>query len=98
AAAITLPGRSASVPVARGFVRHVLAERTVDWAATRTVLLLTSEVVTNAVIHAASSVEVRVEVTPGSVRVDVVDGGGGFPRVEDAAPDEERGRGLKIVS
>jgi hypothetical protein len=49
-------------------------------------------------MHAASSVEVRVVVTPGFVRVDVVDSGGGFPRVEDAGPDEERGRGLKIVS
>jgi len=98
-----LPGEPASVPVARTFLQGVLGERHVDRAVTRTAALLTSEVVTNAVIHAASSVEVRVELAAHSVRVDVVDcagdcGDGSFPVVEEVGPDEEHGRGLKIVN
>jgi DNA-binding NarL/FixJ family response regulator len=63
-----------------------------------TITLLTSEVVTNAVHHAGTQVEVGVELLPHALRVTVADGDPTFPvargRDDVAAPS---GRGLAIL-
>lgn len=61
------------------------------------VALLTSELVTNAVVHARSDVEVTVSLGARAVRVEVADDGPGRPAVRRAGPDSPSGRGLTLV-
>jgi anti-sigma regulatory factor (Ser/Thr protein kinase) len=59
------------------------------------ILLLTSELVTNAVVHAGlgpdQPIELQVACDDGYARIEVRDSGGGF------APDPRAGHGLRIV-
>ena len=58
--------------------------------------LLTSELVTNAFLHAGTETRVSVRVNR-VIRVDVFDGGSGGVRLEASDVDALRGRGLHIV-
>jgi DNA-binding NarL/FixJ family response regulator len=64
---------------------------------TDTVTLLVSELVTNAVIHAGSDVEVMVRLTPTAARVEVTDASADGVAPRDATADEDSGRGLALV-
>jgi sigma-B regulation protein RsbU (phosphoserine phosphatase) len=97
-AAITLPSEPASVPAARQFVREFLADEGVDAVLALPAVLLTSELVTNGVIHAHTDLDVRAKLANDSLRLEVVDHGGGLPLRGQAARDAERGRGLTVVS
>jgi anti-sigma regulatory factor (Ser/Thr protein kinase) len=59
--------------------------------------LLVSEVTTNAVVHGAGSVGVRVLGTDGGVRVEVTDESTAVPVVRRADTEAEGGRGLALV-
>ena len=61
-----------------------------------TILLLTSELVTNAVIHARTAIEVGITVTTNKVLVTVHDEDLGLP--SDTDPGREGGRGLGLVA
>lgn len=67
---------------------------------TEDVLLLVSELVTNAVRHGRPDIVVGLSVLPGRVRVEVRDGSDTLPVVPAGQPSVERptGRGLLIVS
>ncbi|GAB1331870.1 SpoIIE family protein phosphatase [Streptomyces sennicomposti] len=84
------------MPLARRFVRSALrgvAPEVVDTAE-----LLTSELVTNAVLHARTEVEVRVWSHEGQVRVRVGDSRPDRPLVpREARPYAATGRGLAVV-
>jgi anti-sigma regulatory factor (Ser/Thr protein kinase) len=97
-AAITLPPEPASVPAARQFVREFLTEEGVGAVLALPAVLLTSELVTNGVIHAHTELDLRAALANDSLRVEVVDHGGGRPVRGHAADDAERGRGLAVVS
>lgn len=65
-------------------------------------ILLTSEVVTNAVVHAGphseeDEVVIGVDRSVGRVRVEVTDGHQGTPVRGDGAVDRESGRGLLLL-
>ena len=60
--------------------------------------LLTSELVSNAILHARTPFEVLVDRSNGHVRVTVADGSPEPPIVQRPAPDEVGGRGLVLVS
>jgi anti-sigma regulatory factor (Ser/Thr protein kinase) len=80
--------------------RHVIA--TMARGCTPTdrdvVLLVASELLTNAVQHATASVEVRVEFHERYTRIDVLDDGDGWPLLRHVDPlSEAGGRGLSIV-
>ncbi|MFC6578927.1 ATP-binding protein [Planomonospora parontospora] len=68
-------------------------------------LLLLSELVTNAVVHSDSGrtaggrVTVRLAMSPGAVRVEVTDDGSaaGVPAVQVPEPEDDGGRGLWLV-
>jgi len=62
------------------------------------VTLLTSELVSNAVLHARTPFEVLVDRSNGHVRVTVVDESPEPPMVQRPAPDAVGGRGLVLVS
>ncbi|MFD3654223.1 ATP-binding protein [Streptomyces sp. NPDC058620] len=83
---ISLRGASGIVPMARDFARQALY----DWgwlpaagadrrAAAEDVLLVVSELVTNACLHAGGPEELRIACTPKVLRVEVVDQGAGEP-------------------
>lgn len=94
------PGRCARVIVsnehaphaARSFVRAVFGDRAED------VLMVTDELVSNAVEHAKGSlIAVCFQPVPEGVLVEVADQSGVPPRPRDAGDYEDSGRGLTIV-
>ncbi|MGH9015164.1 MAG: ATP-binding protein [Acidimicrobiia bacterium] len=91
---LKLPGVAVSVAGAREFTRSCLSsapKETIERA-----VLLVSELVTNAVVHAAC--DVRLRVTPGSpVRVEVRDENAEPPQARGREPLEVGGFGLVIV-
>ena len=97
ATARRFPATAASVGQARRFLLDRLPAGSAD-AADALVLML-SELATNAVRHAATEYEVTVRVSDeaGRVRVEVCDAAGGYPTPQDQAGDAPHGRGLHIV-
>jgi anti-sigma regulatory factor (Ser/Thr protein kinase) len=92
-----LPQDLASVREARLFLRQTLAEwelREVE----DTSQLVVSELVTNAVTHAASSCRVRLSRHDSTLRIEVCDSGTGTPDPKPPTPSGESGRGMHIVS
>ena len=79
--------------VAIELLRRALSEHDV-----RVVGLLTSELVTNAVVHTTTPFVLDVTLEPGVVRVAVVDGGAGEPRAQGPGAASEHGRGLQLVA
>lgn len=73
-----------------------------DEALAETLLLVVSELVTNAVVHAGTSSALRLLLpdgrTPGAVRVEVSDLSTRPPRQRHAKGEEVGGRGLELVS
>jgi len=87
-----------SARAARRFVSQALTGWDDDQGdLTDTVTLLVSELVTNAVIHAGSDVEVVVRLTSTAARIEVTDTSADSIRPRDAASDEDSGRGLALV-
>lgn len=92
-----LDADTASAGHARRFVDQVLSRWHCD-SVLDDVKLLVSELVTNAVIHAHSEVEVAVRLLSDAVRIEVVDRGPtGTLTPSDPARDAESGRGLLLV-
>ena len=80
------------VRLARRFVvTHVPAPLADDAA------IVASELVANAIEHAATPVTVIIDVGPGRTRVEVSDSSSILPAVRDLLSDGERGRGLHLV-
>lgn len=91
-----LPAEPASARAARAFVDEVLTNSAAR-DCTDTANLLVSELVTNALLHARSDVEVVVRVEEATVRVEVHDAAERLP-VRIAEPGETlAGRGLHIL-
>ena len=86
-----------SVGAARRFVRDVLMSRQVADPVVDTVELLTSEVVTNAIVHARSGPQLAVEVDGKVVRVAVRDSSPEMPVRRLGRLDDLSGRGVIIV-
>jgi anti-sigma regulatory factor (Ser/Thr protein kinase) len=85
----------ASIPLARNFVLGRLAGTAVD---RDVALLLTSELVTNAIRHAGTSFEVDVAPTnDGQVEVSVSDASPVVPHMVEVPPEAQSGRGLFFV-
>jgi len=82
---------------ARRFVTEALDGFDEMGELTDTVTLLVSELVTNAVLHAGSDVEVMVRLTSTAARIEVTDASPEAVAPRDAASDEDSGRGLALV-
>ncbi len=87
---------------ARRAVGDDLARKGVDNDAVDDVVLVVSELVGNAVLHAAAATDhelhVKWEVEPDAVVIRVVDGTAEMPMTPPAEPDAPSGRGLAIVA
>jgi len=101
-AADWFPGDAASVRQSREFVRGVLGE---SWPCLDDVLVMVSEIASNAVRHTASGdnswFDVTVSVTGRTARVAIADrGSSSEPRIPDSGGGFDAltgGRGLRIV-
>jgi anti-sigma B factor antagonist len=96
---LELPVNSQSPARARTEIRELMEGR--DQTQAGDVVLLTSEVVTNAVVHptsaSAESIGLRIFTYEEGIRVEVEDSGEGFDPTVPLNPGPERGRGLFLV-
>ena len=97
ARAVELMGRPASVRKARGFTADVLADDGVEASVIEVAVLLVSELVTNAVVHARGPICLTVHTDAHWVRIEVEDPGHRRPVLRAATLDAVDGRGLLVV-
>ena len=91
-----LPPVVASARRARALVTEQL-EQWGEGDLIETAQLCVSEIVTNAVVHAATPVHLEVQLLTDRVRVEVGDGGAAPPEKVDADDEDVHGRGIAIV-
>jgi signal transduction histidine kinase len=94
-----LPSGPDSVPQARRVAATALdSAPPVNRAVRGDVLLVVSELVSNAARHGSEPIDLAVDVTPSCVRIEVTDSGDPHPLpVRRVAPTSQSGRGLLIV-
>jgi anti-sigma regulatory factor (Ser/Thr protein kinase) len=85
-----------STPVARHWIAAHLRDLPAEVSSCAA--LLTSELVTNAVLHAATPMCVTLHILPDRIRVDVADGNSSFPAIKDYGRDAATGRGLTLFN
>jgi CheY-like chemotaxis protein len=96
-ATIVLPRDPASAATARAFVQ----EQCSSWGVSSVVddaLLVVSELVTNAVVHADSEAELSMALSAEILRIEVADSGVDTPDPHLAGDDDEHGRGLLLIA
>src|SRR5690349_9645500 len=91
----TLPSTLDAPALARRLVSDRLAELHPEVAFT--VRLLVSELVTNAVVHGAAPLVLRVRMIGPCLRIEVHDGSTRRPQLLEVSASMEHGRGLRIV-
>lgn len=98
--AFDLPVAPASVRTARSGVRELLLARGVGDEACDNAVVVTSELVTNALTHSAGDrIVCRLHLSADVIRVEVEDQarGTGLPVLRRPGPDDQNGRGLLLV-
>ncbi|HEU0131146.1 MAG TPA: SpoIIE family protein phosphatase [Mycobacteriales bacterium] len=98
-ARIRLDGRPESVPATRAFLRRLLASWRMDELLDDgDVVLMASELATNALAHGVSPVTAIVRYDGRAVRVEVGDGSRELPAQRAPHVDDEHGRGMQLVA
>ena len=93
-----LPGDVTTPAAARRFVRSALESVETDPVVIETAELLTTELVTNAVVHTGCPAVLRMLFAAGGgVRVEVADTSDRPPRPRHAKGEDTNGRGLELV-
>jgi anti-sigma regulatory factor (Ser/Thr protein kinase) len=90
-----MSGDAAMLRDARRMVAGALGKAATDLR--NTAVLLTGELVTNALVHGGGWFLLEVAVSDAGVRVEVTDGNGTRPRVLRPSGEREHGRGMAIV-
>ncbi|RYU09941.1 response regulator [Nocardioides iriomotensis] len=93
---LELPRALTSAALARRFVTATLT----DWSLTPLIdpaLLVASELAANAVTHADSAFRIQLSLTQHTLRIDVIDFGGGTPEPQSTTSADEHGRGLLLI-
>ncbi|MEX2290538.1 MAG: ATP-binding protein [Mycobacteriales bacterium] len=96
-AELVLPPVPGSVHSARRFVLARCRQLVVDPGTAEDLVLLTSEVVTNAIIHGRSEVRLRVLAGQGRLRIEVADENSRHPQLPGEDADALDGRGVRIL-
>ena len=97
--ALLLPYDVNSALLARRFVAQFVAEQA-PAGADAALRVIASELVTNAIVHGAEPIELRLHHQDGEVTIEVADGDPHIDNVRLRAPDPTArcGRGLRVVS
>lgn len=95
-ALLDLPAELDSAARARAFLRDRLPSWKLDHLMD-TAMLLTTELVTNAVVHARSPVHLAVGMSPARLRVEVADNGTGALAMREPTFTDPGGRGLLLI-
>ncbi|GAB2865072.1 SpoIIE family protein phosphatase [Nocardioides pacificus] len=98
AVSLHLDVSDAAPTLARRLVGEHLGECGLSEGVIDDALLVTSELVTNAILHAASPVELRLRADDDEVLIEVLDNASYEPRKQRPDADDEHGRGLQIVA
>jgi DNA-binding NarL/FixJ family response regulator len=93
---LQLDGGLTSARAARAFASAALDEWEVDDIADD-VLLVVTELVNNAVTHAHTPCELRLSISPVTLRIEVIDEGPGTPDPLPPSETRNHGRGLHLV-
>jgi len=96
-----LPRDARSAAAGRRFVQGAVTDwlgPSADGQLMEDLLVVTSELLTNAVIHGVGPIELSVSTLAEGVEVSVSDSGGGNPRLRPGPASEEGGRGLMLVA
>lgn len=88
---------SSSPSAARGFVLAACQTWGIDHELVESAVLAVSELVTNAVIHAATPALLMVEYDGHNLTLAVADGDTRLPALQQPSPDDEHGRGVALV-
>lgn len=88
---------SVAIGPARRWVDDVLESCDVSPSVRRIAMLLTSELLTNAVQHAVGPVEAELEIAHRTIRVGVRDGSTELPHLRTPGPHETGGRGVQFL-
>ncbi|MEU9479825.1 ATP-binding protein [Streptomyces sp. NPDC048191] len=99
-AAFDLPALPEAVGAARRVVRDLLTAWGVPGEIRDDAVLVTSELVTNALVHTAGErITCRLRGTADRIRIEAEDreGGPALPAVRRAGPEDQHGRGLFLV-
>jgi anti-sigma regulatory factor (Ser/Thr protein kinase) len=93
-----LPAALSSARQARELVAAALTEGGFhDQGLVDRLILMTSEVVTNAIVHARTEIEIRVRLEDDVIWVEVLDGASRRPRRRHPSATDTGGRGLLLV-
>jgi hypothetical protein len=87
--------RPVSVSKSRRFAEEATADLAPD--VREAIVLMVSELATNALVHATSGFEVKIERDATTVRTTVTDNGEGTPNLSFPSDTEPHGRGLQVV-
>lgn len=97
-ARVDLPAAPTSGALARDVLRQLCAAADLSQDTCDTALLLTTELVTNAIEHGAAPAVLDASVLDQAVRVAVADASPSSPEPRVASEFDERGRGLFLVA
>ncbi len=87
-----------SVSQLRASVGRTLLDWSIPNPITHDIVLLVTELVTNAVLHGQPPIQLRLRRTAAHIVVEVDDSATFLPRKLRATPEDEHGRGLQLVS
>lgn len=93
----TVHGDLSEIALARETVDRQLRAWRIPEAVRADLILMTSELVTNAIIHGRSPIELRLRRSDHEVVIEVSDGSAARPQRRSPEAEEEHGRGLGIV-
>lgn len=93
---VTLPATPLTVRRARQYVADTVVGMGLGRLRT-TAELLTSELVTNALVHAGTEISLSISRSGDRLRVEVGDGGAMIPASAPPGHDGENGRGLQLI-
>ena len=93
-----VPAQERAVRDARRFVGDTVRRWGLPGSTADDLVLMVSELVTNAVVHGRPPIELRLRHTGTHVVVEVLDGATFLPRRLRPTPDDEHGRGLQLVA
>lgn len=86
-----------AIAPARRWAAHHLRAAGVDGHVLDVLILLVSEVVTNAISHALPPVSLHLSVTDEQARVEVYDRAPGTPEIRTPLPSDDGGRGVGLI-